>query len=104
VPGVGPKTVEKISVAVTNYFSSLENPPADGAQPAAGEEAGVVAGAETTEAEAAAESSAATEEVQAEPAAETDESAEAAAAGASNETHVPENETSGSHEPGEQEK
>ena len=24
LPGVGPKTVEKISVAVNNYFSSLE--------------------------------------------------------------------------------
>jgi N utilization substance protein A len=26
VPGVGPKTVEKISIAVNNYFSSLESP------------------------------------------------------------------------------
>jgi N utilization substance protein A len=104
VPGVGPKTVEKISVAVTNYFSSLENPPADAAQSAAGEEATGEAAVETTETETAAESSAATEEAQAGPVAEADASAEAAAAGASNETHVPENETSGSHEPGEQEK
>ena len=24
VPGIGPKTVEKISIAVNNYFSSLD--------------------------------------------------------------------------------
>jgi N utilization substance protein A len=34
LPGVGPKTVEKISLAVNNYYSSLES-----AQPAAGESA-----------------------------------------------------------------
>jgi N utilization substance protein A len=32
LPGVGPKTVEKISIAVNNYFSSLEQ--GEGAQPA----------------------------------------------------------------------
>src|SRR5437588_3550255 len=33
LPGVGPKTVEKISIAVNNYFSSLDQPatPAEGA-------------------------------------------------------------------------
>src|SRR5258708_6073342 len=25
IPGIGPKTVEKISIAVNNYFSSLES-------------------------------------------------------------------------------
>jgi N utilization substance protein A len=29
VPGIGPKTVEKISIAVNNYFSSLEAAPAE---------------------------------------------------------------------------
>ena len=36
LPGVGPKTVEKISIAVNNYFSSLEGP-AGAAAPEAGE-------------------------------------------------------------------
>src|SRR5947209_123813 len=41
IPGIGPKTVEKISIAVNNYFSSLEagEAPAEGAveAPAGGE-------------------------------------------------------------------
>jgi len=40
VPGVGPKTVEKISIAVNNYFASLEGP-AVAAVPEAGETAAV---------------------------------------------------------------
>src|SRR5262249_56786462 len=44
LPGVGPKTVEKISIAVNNYFSSLEAS-AGAAIPEAGETA-VVEGAE----------------------------------------------------------
>ena len=100
VPGVGPKTVEKISIAVNNYFSSLENAPAEAGQSAAAEE-GATSAAET---EAATESNATAGEAAAEPVAEAAESAGAAVAGASNEAHVPENETSGSHEPGEQEK
>src|ERR1051326_8073635 len=44
VPGVGPKTVEKISIAVNNYFSSLEGP-AGAAAPEAGETAAVEGGA-----------------------------------------------------------
>jgi N utilization substance protein A len=28
IPGIGPKTVEKITIAVTNYFGSLEAAPA----------------------------------------------------------------------------
>jgi transcription termination/antitermination protein NusA len=44
VPGVGPKTVEKISIAVNNYFSTLETTPA-AAVPEAGETAAVEGGA-----------------------------------------------------------
>jgi N utilization substance protein A len=40
VPGVGPKTVEKISIAVNNYFSTLETGPV-AAPPEAGETAAV---------------------------------------------------------------
>jgi N utilization substance protein A len=47
VPGVGPKTVEKISIAVNNYFSSLEAPAA-AASPEAGETA-TAEGAEAVE-------------------------------------------------------
>jgi transcription termination/antitermination protein NusA len=44
VPGVGPKTVEKISIAVNNYFSTLETSPV-AAVPEAGESAAVEGGA-----------------------------------------------------------
>jgi len=57
VPGVGPKTVEKISIAVNNYFSSLEAS-AGAASPEAGETAaveGAEAAAETSSSEAPAE-------------------------------------------------
>ncbi len=50
LPGVGPKTVEKISIAVNNYFSTLE-PGAIAAVPEAGETA-AVEGAEVAEAAA----------------------------------------------------
>jgi transcription termination/antitermination protein NusA len=56
VPGVGPKTVEKISIAVNNYFSSLEAPAA-AAVPEGGETATAEAGepaAEVTAEEASA--------------------------------------------------
>jgi transcription termination/antitermination protein NusA len=43
VPGVGPKTVEKISIAVNNYFSTLETG-AVAATPEAGESAAVEGG------------------------------------------------------------
>jgi N utilization substance protein A len=43
VPGVGPKTVEKISIAVNNYFSTLETG-AVAATPEAGEPAAVEGG------------------------------------------------------------
>jgi N utilization substance protein A len=66
IEGIGPKTVEKISLAVNNYFSSLESGEAAGAVPAEGAEAP----AETVSEEAATEA-----------AAEAAESAEVAAPG-----------------------
>jgi N utilization substance protein A len=61
VPGVGPKTVEKISIAVNNYFSTLETTPA-AAVPEAGETAAVEGGAVAESvAEVAAAEDAATE-------------------------------------------
>src|SRR5579884_1494528 len=61
VPGVGPKTVEKISVAVNNYFASLETP-AVAAPSETGETPVVEAG--DGAAEPAAQESAAAEEPQ----------------------------------------
>ena len=74
VPGVGPKTVEKISIAVNNYFSSLEGGPA-GAIPEAGETA-TVEGAETPAASIPAAEAAASEYAEA---LETGQGSEAAA-------------------------
>jgi N utilization substance protein A len=51
LPGVGPKTVEKISIAVNNYFSTLESP--GSAAPEAGETAAVQAEGTPSEAPAA---------------------------------------------------
>ena len=75
VPGVGPKTVEKISIAVNNYFSTLETGPA-AALPEAGETA-AVEGAEAAEpvAEIAAAGDAASEYAEA---VETGQASEAA--------------------------
>jgi N utilization substance protein A len=75
VPGVGPKTVEKISIAVNNYFSTLETGAA-AAVPEAGETA-AVEGAEAAEpvAEIAATEDAATEYAEA---VETGQASEAA--------------------------
>jgi len=58
IPGIGPKTVEKISLAVNNYFASLEateaTESADAAAPAAeGEATAVVAEGEAVAVEAA---------------------------------------------------
>jgi hypothetical protein len=57
IEGIGPKTVEKISLAVNNYFASLEGVPAEGA--AEGEvpegENAVGESSEVASAEAAAE-------------------------------------------------
>ena len=76
VPGVGPKTVEKISIAVNNYFSTLETGPV-AAIPEAGETA-AVEGGEAAEpvAEIAAAEDAATEYAEA---VETGQASEAAA-------------------------
>jgi N utilization substance protein A len=76
VPGVGPKTVEKISIAVNNYFSTLETSPA-AAVPEAGETAAVEGGAAVEPiTEIAAAEDAATEYVEA---VETGQGSEAAA-------------------------
>jgi N utilization substance protein A len=76
VPGVGPKTVEKISIAVNNYFSTLETSPA-AAVPEAGETAAVEGGAVAEPvAEIAAAEDAATEYSEA---VETGQGSEAAA-------------------------
>jgi len=103
LPGVGPKTVEKISVAVSNYFSGLEGAPA----PAAGEEGSAEAapaaeGATEPGAEASAEG---TQAEAGEAAVEATATADKpAVAEASTEVRdVPENETSGGQEPGKQE-
>jgi N utilization substance protein A len=76
VPGVGPKTVEKISIAVNNYFSTLETGPA-APIPEAGETV-AVEGAEAAEpvAEIAAAEGAATEYAEA---VDTGQASEAAA-------------------------
>jgi transcription termination/antitermination protein NusA len=76
VPGVGPKTVEKISIAVNNYFSTLETGPV-AAIPEAGETA-AVEGGEVAEpvAEIVAAEDAATEYAEA---VETGQGSEAAA-------------------------
>lgn len=76
VPGVGPKTVEKISIAVNNYFSTLETSPA-AAVPEADETAAVEGGAAAEPvAEIAAAEDAATEYAEA---VETGQGSEAAA-------------------------
>ena len=76
VPGVGPKTVEKISIAVNNYFATLETGPV-GAIPETGETAIVEGGAVAEPvAEIAAAESAATEYAEA---VETGQGSEAAA-------------------------
>jgi N utilization substance protein A len=75
IEGIGPKTVEKISLAVNNYFASLESGEAGDAvaDPAEGEEVSAEAGAEESAAsadpaeaaseEAAAEASSVAEDV-----------------------------------------
>src|SRR5262249_12875478 len=94
LPGVGPKTVEKISLAVNNYYSSLDSAPAAPEAAAAGETPEVApeeaqapvepteaAGAETAGAEAveAAETGEAAEAAKAADAVEPAEAAEPAA-------------------------
>ena len=89
INGIGPKTVEKISIAVNNYFSSLE-----GAAPAVEE------GAEAAAEEPAAEEAAAEGSLEAEEAAVADEAAESAALDAqAADGEPPEGETAASEEP-----
>jgi transcription termination/antitermination protein NusA len=101
VPGVGPKTVEKISIAVNNYFSTLETSPA-AAAPEAGETAAVEGGAAAEPvAEIAAAEDAATEYAEA---VETGQGSEAAAiAGVENapDADVAEVHTHGEEQPAE---
>ena len=75
IPGIGPKTVEKISIAVNNYFSSLEagGTPAEAAPQ---EVSGEAAAEAPAEAEAAPAAEAAAQESA--PAAESDAAAEPA--------------------------
>jgi N utilization substance protein A len=79
LPGVGPKTVEKISLAVNNYYSSLET--ASAAESAAGQELAAVPEPPTSESEpvevAPAESgeTAAAAEAEADPEGQTPEAA-----------------------------
>src|SRR5216684_4335775 len=86
LPGVGPKTVEKISIAVNNYFASLEagSAPTEESAPEAGAEAAATeasAGEASTEEASAApkdeEIAAAAEDTSAETEAVAGESAEA---------------------------
>src|SRR5450432_96526 len=55
IEGIGPKTVEKISLAVNNYFASLESGVVEGEVPAEGAIAEVEAGSEVVPEEAAPE-------------------------------------------------
>ncbi len=98
LPGVGPKTVEKISMVVNNYFSSLEAAPAETGETAASGEASAEA--------PIAEEAAATASEAAEPAQAEAESATATPA-AADEAAAPAEETAqpqaADAEPGEQE-
>ena len=77
IPGIGPKTVEKITVAVTDFFAKLEA--AQAAEAAAAEAAAAeAAAAEAAAAEAAATEAAAAEAAAAEAAAQVAPEAEAA--------------------------
>jgi N utilization substance protein A len=85
IEGIGPKTVEKISLAVNNYFASLDAGAAEGEVPAEGaiaegdvvaEEGAPEAVAEAASGEVAAEEEAAAPEVTAEAEAASDENEE----------------------------
>jgi N utilization substance protein A len=83
IEGIGPKTVEKISLAVNNYFASLEAGAAEGEVPAEGltadgvtQEAGTEAPAEAAAGEVAADELAAAPEATAEAEAPSDDKQE----------------------------
>jgi N utilization substance protein A len=88
VPGVGPKTVEKISIAVNNYFSSLES---EGAGQPAAEAAASESGSEELQqqTDAAAETESAAGSSTTEEPLETQEAATAASEGAQAEESSP---------------
>ena len=87
VPGVGPKTVEKISIAVNNYFSSLE---AEGAGQAAAEAPASESGSEELQqTDAAAETESQAGSSTTEEPTETQEAAGAASEGAQAEESSP---------------
>src|SRR6266566_4773982 len=94
IEGIGPKTVEKISLAVNNYFSSLDAGEAAAEAPAEAEMAAPEA-AETAEAIEASDGTPATEQ---EATAET----EAVEAGSPDETDVESEETADSEAPAEE--
>jgi N utilization substance protein A len=75
IEGIGPKTVEKISVAVNNYFASLEGGEQVALPEAEGEEAAAEPG-NAEEVSASAEGEQQPEEAQAEAAESTEEAAE----------------------------
>jgi N utilization substance protein A len=62
VPGVGPKTVEKISIAVNNYFATLEGTPTTAVPEVSDNETGETAAAEGEAVEASAETAPEAEE------------------------------------------
>src|SRR3954454_15232009 len=85
IEGIGPKTVEKISLAVNNYFASLESAGDAPVEEAVGEEGAVIA--------EGAEGEAASQEASPEPAVEENVEAAPADAGAEAEPVTNENET-----------
>jgi N utilization substance protein A len=98
VPGVGPKTVEKISIAVNNYFASLD---AEGAAGSATEAAAVEAApAETGAAETGAEEASAADASESEGALASSSSEDALA---ETEVAAAEQESKGEAQTGEQE-
>jgi N utilization substance protein A len=107
LPGVGPKTVEKISIAVNNYFTSLDSGAAAGTEAASTEEGAEVSkaaeGQEASSPEAASEN--ADDQVVAEEAAaiETAEETMAEEAAAGGESAAGENEESGGEAAGQKE-
>ncbi len=85
IEGIGPKTVEKISLAVNNYFASLEAGAVEGESRGGGREGVTEEGAPEEAAADAADGDVAAEEQAAAPEA----TAEAEAASDENEEHEP---------------
>jgi N utilization substance protein A len=96
LPGVGPKTVEKLSIAVNNYFSSLDGASAEPASPAANEQAVASASEDNANPPSASQAEAEPAEAAAAASGTVDESA-------AEEHKVPESEKTDGHEPEGQE-